>query len=403
MNNHEMHRSSSIEFESKHLLICGPFEPSALVPSFIKVPRGFGGVPVNALAREMTSIFGQVTVLGTSQYINVPWRMRYDNLNLIMVPSSPNVKKRAFTFFHNEIVGLKKEIKNCNPDIIHAQWTYEFSAACLGRNIPMITTAHDNPFVIYNQMRDVYRFIRLILALRNRLKIHAMTFVSPYLLAGWENSLYWRRTSWVIPNIPEFSNTNSLKTSRSASNDSAYVVSVGDDSSRKNIENLLKAWVYVEQERRKVRLKLVGNGLSDDSNLARKAKSLGLEEVDFLGFQNRDQIQVLLENAMFMVHPSREESQPVTLVEAMSLGCPVIAGEKSGGVPWTLGDCGLLVDIENPQDIARAILTYFDSESLRSENVEKGFKQLSSKFDKRKIVEQYLAVYHSILAQKTSS
>jgi Asp-tRNA(Asn)/Glu-tRNA(Gln) amidotransferase A subunit family amidase len=56
----------------------------------------------------------------------------------------------------------------------------------------------------------------------------------------------------------------------------------------------------------------------------------------------------------------------MTIVEAMSLGVPVVGGKGSGGVPWQLGngDCGILVDVESPASIASGIVGLVSDQPL---------------------------------------
>ena len=58
-----------------------------------------------------------------------------------------------------------------------------------------------------------------------------------------------------------------------------------------------------------------------------------------------------------LVHPALEESFRYTLIEAASVGTPVIGGVASGAVQWVLADgaSGLLVDVTSPDRIAAAM------------------------------------------------
>ena len=47
----------------------------------------------------------------------------------------------------------------------------------------------------------------------------------------------------------------------------------------------------------------------------------------------------------------------MVLIEAMAMGVPVVAGEKSGGVPWVLKDGGgLLVNVTDVKSIINGLL-----------------------------------------------
>jgi alpha-1,3-rhamnosyl/mannosyltransferase len=55
-----------------------------------------------------------------------------------------------------------------------------------------------------------------------------------------------------------------------------------------------------------------------------------------------------------LIQPSFEEGFGLTVLEAMSVGVPVVAARR-GSLPDVLGGAGLLVDPEDPNDIACAI------------------------------------------------
>ena len=71
-------------------------------------------------------------------------------------------------------------------------------------------------------------------------------------------------------------------------------------------------------------------------------------------------------NADVLVLPSLSEGFPVTILEAMASGLPVIA-TRVGGVPEIIENNvnGYLVETENPQEIAEALLTLLRDEQLR--------------------------------------
>ena len=96
-------------------------------------------------------------------------------------------------------------------------------------------------------------------------------------------------------------------------------------------------------------------------------------------------------------HPSLEESHGLIFVEAMAIGCPVIAGRNSGATSWTLGDAGILVDVSKAEEIAEAMLTFYNSETKREQSIRNGFIQNSKMFEKNTIIKKYIAAYETVL------
>jgi glycosyltransferase involved in cell wall biosynthesis len=77
---------------------------------------------------------------------------------------------------------------------------------------------------------------------------------------------------------------------------------------------------------------------------------------DALGFLPRAQLERLYARAAVVVFPSRQEGLPVSLLEAMAHGCPVVA-TRVGGMPQLLEDgrSGLLVPPRDPASLRAAI------------------------------------------------
>jgi glycosyltransferase involved in cell wall biosynthesis len=93
--------------------------------------------------------------------------------------------------------------------------------------------------------------------------------------------------------------------------------------------------------------------------------------VRHVGYVEPDQRRSLYEGARLLVQPSLDEGFGMTVLEAMSLGVPVVAASR-GSLPEVLGGAGLLVDPEQPADIAHAIARLLDDDGLAAACAEKG-------------------------------
>lgn len=115
-----------------------------------------------------------------------------------------------------------------------------------------------------------------------------------------------------------------------------------------------------------VTLVVAGDG-PDRAALQARATTLGLEgRSRFLGSVSREQVLRLLRAADASVLSSAWENFPHTVVEALAVGCPVIA-TAVGGVPEVVRDCenGLLVAPNDVSALAAAIRLFFEDGSLR--------------------------------------
>lgn len=115
-----------------------------------------------------------------------------------------------------------------------------------------------------------------------------------------------------------------------------------------------------------VSLAIAGDG-PDRAALERRAGELGLAgRVRFLGSVPRDTVLRLFRAADAALLPSAWENFPHTVVEALAVGCPVIASAV-GGVPEVVGDGenGLLVPPRDARALAAAIGRFFGDAELR--------------------------------------
>jgi glycosyltransferase involved in cell wall biosynthesis len=84
--------------------------------------------------------------------------------------------------------------------------------------------------------------------------------------------------------------------------------------------------------------------------------------VRHVGYVNANDRRALYEGARMLVQPSLDEGFGMTVLEAMTVGVPVIAASR-GSLPEVIGGAGLLVDPE-PAGIAHAIRRLLDEEGL---------------------------------------
>jgi glycosyltransferase involved in cell wall biosynthesis len=123
----------------------------------------------------------------------------------------------------------------------------------------------------------------------------------------------------------------------------------------------------------------VGRGPLTD-HLAAEHRRLGLgDRFKFLG--PRDDVLRLMVAADMFVLPSRQEGLPVTLMEATSVGAPIVAS-KVGEIPRMLtdGSDALLVEPGDPAQLADAVERLVADPDLRAKLGEAAMK-LSSRFD----------------------
>jgi glycosyltransferase involved in cell wall biosynthesis len=137
---------------------------------------------------------------------------------------------------------------------------------------------------------------------------------------------------------------------------------------------------------------LVGDGSRDDK-LRALTQELGLEKtVRFLGVR-RDVPEILGALDAFIM-PSRWEGIPLTLLEAMGCGLPVIS-TKVGRAPEIIQDGvnGRLTPMADPQALAAAILELYREPEKRRQWGEEARRTVLEKYTLEHFLEQFAALY----------
>jgi glycosyltransferase involved in cell wall biosynthesis len=138
---------------------------------------------------------------------------------------------------------------------------------------------------------------------------------------------------------------------------------------RKGLDTLLEAWAEIVGERpgQDLRLVLLGSG-EDTAEVRRLVDGLSLEGVLLIEewVQDRDRLRTYLSAADLYVFPSRHEGLPVSPLEAMACGLPVV-GTDAQGVRDVVGDCGVVVPRGDVRALVHALGVLLDQDDRRLE------------------------------------
>ncbi|MFI5179249.1 MAG: glycosyltransferase family 4 protein [Vicinamibacterales bacterium] len=161
-------------------------------------------------------------------------------------------------------------------------------------------------------------------------------------------------------------------TPRSAAPSDGYILYFGTLEPRKNVGALLDAYELLLTRARADGARADGaRGLQASENipdlvlagvatdaarpwLDRIAHPPFLGHARHVGYVDPSHRQNLYAGARVLVQPSFEEGFGLPVLEAMTLGVPVVAANR-GALPEVLGDAGALVDPDRPADLADAI------------------------------------------------
>lgn len=174
------------------------------------------------------------------------------------------------------------------------------------------------------------------------------------------------------------------------------LVGMGWLNRRKGFDLLLQSFAAVVRMGHDINLLILGEG-EERVGLEAQAESLGLHDRVFMpGYQPNP--YPLLSRAEAFVLSSRHEGLPTVILEAMSMGVPVIAFDCPFGPADILdrGRFGLLVPAENPQAMADAIGRLVSSMKLRARFREFGLER-AMQYDTGAVTKKFEALFLELL------
>jgi glycosyltransferase involved in cell wall biosynthesis len=176
------------------------------------------------------------------------------------------------------------------------------------------------------------------------------------------------------------------------------VTFVGRLHPQKGVETLLSALEKVTARLPQTgwRLQLVGEGPLRP-HLEAKAQQLGIDDrVEFLG-QVPDVFPLLRTSDMFVL-PSRAEGMSNALLEAMTCGLPcIVSNIPANAEVIEDGQNGLLVHVDDDEDLAKAIIRLAQDQGLREKLGREAAQTIIKHYSINSVAERYITLYQSLL------
>lgn len=168
----------------------------------------------------------------------------------------------------------------------------------------------------------------------------------------------------------------------------------GAADERKNLSNILKAVRRLADQKRKFQVVVVGMDEKELqwTRLLPQEQELELGPyIEWAGAVSAEMLPSVYAEADLFLYPSRLEGFGLPLLEAFASGVPVITSNTTS-LPEVAGDAALLVNPEDPSDMAKAVGRMMDKPALRRRYIRKGLAR-AKRFTWEKTARKTLEVY----------
>lgn len=173
---------------------------------------------------------------------------------------------------------------------------------------------------------------------------------------------------------------------------------IGRLSKEKGIFTLIKAFKKFPQ----LRLKIAGEG-NIKNDLINYINDHKIENIEFLGFLNSNQIKEVQANSSFLIIPSEwYENNPMVAIEALAMGIPII-GANIGGIPELIKNNtnGFLFDSKNIDDLVEIIKKASLLSNKEYNNLSINARSFAEEnFDKNQHYNKLITIYNDLCKDK---
>lgn len=163
----------------------------------------------------------------------------------------------------------------------------------------------------------------------------------------------------------------------------------------------IEAVRLARQQGADVTLDILGDGPERAALQAQAAADDLTDHIRFHGFRSQSDCADMLRASDALILNSLRECGGAVVLEAMSMGRPVIAADWGGPADYIDPGCGILVPPAPRQDfpdrLAHAIFDLANNPEKRHTMGEAGIKKIQSQFDWQKKIDRVLGIYHEAL------
>lgn len=180
-----------------------------------------------------------------------------------------------------------------------------------------------------------------------------------------------------------------------------YFIYVGNWRPRKNLPGLIKAFKLFIEKNKNFKLVLAGKKDKRFLDLEKIIKDMNLSNnVIITGFITEEEKVALYKGSAALTFPSFYEGFGLPVLEAQSLGVPVLTSNTSS-LPEVAGEGALYVDPYNIEEIVKGMERIAFDENLRKDLIQKGYENIK-RFSWEKAAKELLEVFKEVYENSSS-
>lgn len=366
-----------LHFSSRGHQLCihhiSPYRKNEVVHEFAR--------PILAWSRSYPFLFGwtvlDALLTAISRYpvrvvriiMEIIWAFKFEPImlakSLIMIP---------------KCIAIARQLEEWKADHVHAEFA-GYPATCAW----ITSRLNGLPYSVSCRAHDIFRTQSLLAT-----KLSEATFVRT--ISKFNQQFLRKR----IPTLQDqiFSvihsslDTKLIQPLPPAQNNHFHILYVGALEPKKGVDTLFNALALLQKTLGSWHCELIGSG-PESYRLKRMAQDLGLtDQLSFKGSQPFEEVCAAHQRADVLVAPSRiaadgrMEGIPNVVIEALAHQRPVVT-TKLSGIPELIKnhETGLLVEPDNPEELANALLYVFTHPDEAATYAEAGRKKIEQEFE----------------------
>ena len=208
----------------------------------------------------------------------------------------------------------------------------------------------------------------------------------------------------IVPNIIDLSRFQAeANVDASPKADFPYIIVTRNLEPIYDNATAVRAFSIVRRTFPTAKLILAGSG-PERKALEKLAAGLGVSDaVIFTGRVDNEGMAALYHGADIMINPSLVDNMPISVLEALASGVPVVS-TNVGGVPYLVehGKTALLVPIQDPEAMANAILALLNDPAKAQQMSQAGVESVQQ-YTWPNVRERLFRVYEQVLIKSNRS